>query len=106
MAKVEECQQQARLLRCILGPTLFRPLSPVASVILAWNDGIVRRLAATIYEERSLPKGTLDNGQLAILADSLEEAGCDNEEVLFHLRQQEVSHYRGCWAVDAILGKS
>ena len=30
--------------------------------------------------------GQLDNFRLALLADALEEAGCDNDEVLFHLR--------------------
>ncbi len=30
--------------------------------------------------------GVLDPVRLAILADALEEAGCDNEDILFHLR--------------------
>ncbi|HEY7154673.1 MAG TPA: hypothetical protein VH575_11995 [Gemmataceae bacterium] len=105
-AREAECAAQATLLRCIFGPVLFRPLSPVAPAILVWNDGTVQRLAAAIYEERALPAGTLDNGRLAILADALEEADCDNEEVLSHLRQQGVSHYRGCWVIDLLLKKA
>jgi hypothetical protein len=105
-AREAECAAQAALLRCIVGPTLFRPLLPVAPFILEWNDGTVRRLAAAIYEERALPAGTLDNGRLAILADALEEADCDNEEVLSHLRQQGVSHYRGCWVIDLLLNRA
>ncbi len=53
----------------------------------------------TIYEERRF-----DN--LPILADALEEAGCDNPAILGHLRQQGQVHVRGCWCLDAVLGKS
>jgi hypothetical protein len=34
---------------------------------------------------------------LPILVDALEDAGCDNADVL--------SHLRGCWVIDLILGK-
>jgi hypothetical protein len=96
---------QAALLRCIIGPTLFRPLPPVANAILAWIDGTVRRLAAAIYEDRCLPEGTLDMGRLAVLADALEEAGCTEVEILGHLRGPG-PHVRGCWPIDALLGKT
>jgi hypothetical protein len=64
--------------------------------------------------------GALDPVTLAVLADALEDAGCDNEDLLRHLRGQERCpvphhdhdwrkfrgpHVRGCWAVDCILGK-
>jgi hypothetical protein len=52
-----------------------------------------------------VPQGTLDNGRLAVLADALEEAGLENQEVLQHLREQGKEHYRGCWAVDLVLRK-
>jgi hypothetical protein len=38
------------------------------------------------------------------LADALEEAGCDNEELLSHCREPG-EHVRGCWALDLLLGK-
>lgn len=38
-------------------------------------------------------------------ADALEEAGCDNAEVLSHCRG-DGPHVRGCWVVDMLLGKS
>ena len=38
------------------------------------------------------------------LADSLEDAGCHDWQVLGHLRGPG-PHVRGCWAVDLILGK-
>jgi hypothetical protein len=54
-------------------------------------------LAQAIYDERAFDR-------LPILADALLDAGCDNEELLAHLRS-EGPHVRGCWAVDLILGK-
>jgi hypothetical protein len=50
----------------------------------------VRRLAASIYEER----GTLDAVRLGMLAEA---------ELLAHLRKPG-PHWRGCWAVDHIIG--
>src|SRR5579872_1463210 len=66
---------------------------------LVWNDGTVRRLAEAIYDVRSLPDGHLDNTRLAILADALEDAGCDNVDILNHCRLPGV-HVRGCWLLD------
>jgi hypothetical protein len=83
----------------------FRPSPPLSAVVLAWNDRTVPRLAEAIYEERQMPAGTLDPGRLAILADALLDAGCDDEALLAHLRSPG-PHVRGCWAVDVILGKS
>lgn len=55
-------------------------------------------------DERELPSGHLDAGQLAILADALEDAGCDNADILDHCRS-DGPHVRGCWVVDLLLGK-
>ena len=41
---------------------------------------------------------------LLILADALEDAGCDNADLLDHCRRPG-EHVRGCWVVDALLGK-
>ena len=49
--------------------------------------------------------GPLDSDRLAVLADALEEAGCENEDILQHLRGPG-PHVRGCWVVDLVLGKS
>jgi hypothetical protein len=70
----------------------------------AWLTANVRELAQTTYEERELPEGALDPARLAILADALEEAGCDNADILGHLRGRG-EHVRGCWALDLILRK-
>ncbi|MDY3553595.1 hypothetical protein R5W24_002698 [Gemmata sp. JC717] len=42
---------------------------------------------------------------MPILADALQDAGCDNDDILNHCRADTV-HARGCWVVDAVLGKS
>lgn len=101
----KEIKCQSALLRDIAGNP-FHSLPLLDLTWLTWNENILRRLADAIYEDRLLPTGTLDAGRLAVVADALEEGGCDNEEILAHLRQQGVSHYRGCWVIDLLLNKS
>jgi hypothetical protein len=91
------------LLRDIFGNP-FRPPPRLEPAWLAWNGGTVRRLARSAYEDRDLPAGTLNPSCLAVLADALEEAGCDDRDLLRHLRSRG-PHVRGCWAVDLLLGK-
>jgi hypothetical protein len=93
---------QAALLRDVFGNP-FHPIA-ISAAILAWNDRTIPKLAQAIYEERQLPSGRLDRARLAVLADALEEAGCDNEELIQHCRSAG-PHVRGCWAVDLLLGK-
>jgi hypothetical protein len=93
---------QCDLLRDIFGNP-FRPTT-LDSARLTWNDSAVARLAQAAYEERQMPAGTLDNARLAVLADALEEAGCTNGDILGHLRGPG-PHVRGCFALDALLGK-
>jgi hypothetical protein len=94
---------QCLILRDIFGLLPFRPTT-IHPDVLASNDGLVIRLAQSIYEDRQLPAGTLDAGRLAILADALLDAGADDEEVLAHLRS-ESPHVRGCFVLDLILGR-
>jgi hypothetical protein len=93
---------QCHILRDIL-PNPFR-LVNLDPDWLAWNGGIVRRLAEAADEERPLPSGQLDSARLAVLADALEDAGCDNADLIAHLRHPG-PHWRGCFALDAVLGK-
>jgi hypothetical protein len=51
-----------------------------------------------MYESR-------DISSMPILADALEEAGCNNAEVLAHCRSDGL-HARGCWVLDLLLGKA
>jgi hypothetical protein len=82
----------------------FCPSPPLPPAVLAWNDGTIPRIAEAIYQERKMPEGTLDTGRLAILADALLDAGCNDEELIAHCRG-EGPHVRGCFAIDLILGK-
>jgi hypothetical protein len=74
----------------------FRPVT-LDPVWVQWNAGTVRKMAQAIYDERAFDR-------LPILADALEEAGCDNRDVLDHCRSTG-EHVRGCWVVDLLLGK-
>jgi hypothetical protein len=87
------------LLREVFGNP-FRPVA-VDPAWLAWRGGTVGRLAQAAYEERQLPSGHLDAARLAVLADALEDAGCQDDELLGHLRGAG-PHVRGCWALDLV----
>jgi hypothetical protein len=94
---------QANLLRDIFSNPFHPP--PVRDPTwLTWNNGLVQVLAQVAYDDRLLPAGTLDTARLAVLADALEEAGCDYADILTHLRSPG-PHVRGCWVVDLLLGK-
>jgi hypothetical protein len=94
---------QCSLLRDIIGNP-FRPPPSLPPPVLAWSDRTVPRIAQGIYDERRLPEGTLDAARLAVLADALLDAGCDDEDLIAHCRHPG-PHVRGCWALDLILGK-
>lgn len=93
---------------------------------LTWRGGTVPRLARSIYDRRAWE-------ELGVLADALEEAGCDDAEILRHLRgygpcpcryggrcavshcdfgpesdhgwrKLRGPHVRGCWVTDLLLG--
>ena len=87
-----EMAAQADLLRCIFGNP-FRPVTLNPS----WRTSNVVGLAQSIYADRAFDR-------LPILADALEDAGCDNADILNHCRQPG-EHVRGCWVVDLVLGK-
>jgi hypothetical protein len=91
------------LLREIFGNP-FHPVT-ISPSCLTWNDGTIPRLTQTTYDRRILPACTFDKARLAILADALEEGGCTDEQILTHLRS-DGEHYRGCWVLDLLLGKS
>jgi hypothetical protein len=84
-----------RFLREVLGNP-FHPVGIEPSVLI-WNDSTVPRLAQVIYDERAFDR-------LPILADALEDAGCNNADILGHCRGSG-EHVRGCWVVDLLLGK-
>jgi hypothetical protein len=98
--KASEGAVQCGLLQDIFGPLPFRPVE----IHLAWLNPTELVLAQAAYDNRSLPAGTLDPTRLAVLSDALEEGGCDNADILAHLRSPGL-HVRGCFAVDLALGR-
>lgn len=90
----------ARILREEMTSDPFRPIafSPT------WRTRTVLAIASSAYETRHHETGYLDNDELAILADALEDVGCDRASILEHLRSAG-PHVRGCWAVDLILSQ-
>lgn len=83
---------QADLLRDIFGNP-FRP----ATFSLEWRTDTAVTIARTMYDSR-------DFSAMPILADALQDAGCDSEDILSHCRDTSLTHVRGCWVVDLVLG--
>ncbi|MBY0458303.1 MAG: hypothetical protein K2V38_13260 [Gemmataceae bacterium] len=71
-------------------PVIFNP---------TWRTPDVTLIAQNAYDAR-------DFSALPILADAIQDAGCDSEELLAHLRDPHATHVRGCWALDLVLGKA
>ncbi len=61
----------------------------------AWRTPAVLALARHIRDDH-------DGSVLPILADALEEAGCQDEDVLKHCRES-AGHRHGCWVVAMLL---
>jgi hypothetical protein len=64
-----------------------------------WRTSTAVAIAKGMYDTR-------DFSAMPILADALQDAGCDNEDVLNHCRVADGVHVRGCWVVDLVLGKA
>ncbi len=90
---MKESTVQANLIRDIFG-------NPFRAVIFLpeWRTDTALALARQMYESR-------DFSAMPILADALQDAGCDSEEMLGHCRATSETHVRGCWVVDLVLGK-
>jgi hypothetical protein len=94
--RVEENRLHRRgveILRDVIGPQVV-----VAPELLAWRGGTIPKLARAIYDGRRWE-------DLPVLADALEEAGFNDEEMVNHCRQQGMVHVRGCWLLGLLLGK-
>jgi hypothetical protein len=83
----------AYYLRDIFGNP-FRPVAFEPN----WRTSTVVAIARSVYESREF-------APIPLLADALQDAGCENEEILKHCRSAG-PHVRGCWVVDLILGKN
>jgi hypothetical protein len=62
-----------------------------------WRTSAAVAIAQGMYDAREF-SGT------PILADALQDAGCDSAEILDHCRGPG-PHIRGCWVIDLVLGK-
>jgi hypothetical protein len=89
----EERIAQGPLLRDIVG----NPFRPVAFAP-EWRTSTAVALARGMYESR-------DFTAMPILADALQDAGCDSDDILNHCRDAQAAHVRGCWVVDLVLDK-
>jgi hypothetical protein len=65
----------------------------------AWRTDTAVSLARAMYDAR-------DFSAMPILADALQDAGCDSDAILSHCRDTSLTHVRGCWVTDLVLGKS
>jgi hypothetical protein len=97
-------RETAAIITDIFG-AILSSAKPLASGLLAQNDRRIMLLGQAAYDGRILPSGHLDLTRLAVLADALEEADCDNADILSHLRGPG-PHVRGCWVVDLLTGRA
>ena len=88
----EERRWQASVLRDIFNPFHTITLDP------SWLTSTVTTLARTMYDTR-------DFSAMPILADALQDSGCEDTQVLSHCRGPG-PHVRGCWVCDLCLNKS
>jgi hypothetical protein len=91
--KIRPKEGQPGLLRDIFGPLPFRPVvfSPARRTDTALS------LARQMYDSREF-------SAMPILADALQDTGCDSTDILDHCRGPG-PHVRGCWVVDLVFGK-
>ncbi len=89
--------QQSRVMRAVvweIAGNLFRPVTFYPT----WRTSTAVTLATQMYDRREF-------SAMPILADALQDAGCDAEDVLDHCRDAHAQHTRGCWVLDRVLGK-
>jgi hypothetical protein len=85
-----EGRAQHEVLREIVGPGAPDPRWP------QWRTSDVLALGRAVHRDQ------VYDG-MPILADALQDAGCDDEMVLAHCREG-TGHVRGCWVVDLAMG--
>jgi hypothetical protein len=97
LAAGEQAKGLRRTYMGILRDVVGNPFRPV-SFDPSWLTPTVTTLARQMYDTR-------DFSAMPILADALEDSGCaDGQVVLGHCRGPG-PHVRGCFVVDALLGK-
>jgi hypothetical protein len=89
-AEAETRRRQCGVVREVFG----NPFRPVA-IDPTWQTPDVVALAGRIYHDRRFDR-------MPELADTLEDAGCTDADLLGHPRGPG-PHARGCWALDLLL---
>jgi hypothetical protein len=84
------------LLSTVVRDLFGNPFRPI-TLNPTWLTSTVLSLAGQMYDSR-------DFCPMPILADALQDAGCDNADILQHCRGPG-PHVRGCWVVDKLLSK-
>jgi hypothetical protein len=87
-----------QLLRDRFGPVPFEGVV-INPSLLSWQDGTVVKLARAIRRRRRF-------GDIPVLADALEEAGCDSQAILAHCREQGSNHGPNCWVLRLLLKRA
>ncbi|QEL15693.1 hypothetical protein [Limnoglobus roseus] len=87
-----EYRWQSQVLRCLFGNPFH-----ASTIESSWLTSTAIALAEGIYADKAFDR-------LPILADALQDTGCENADILTHLRG-DGPHVRGCWALDLVLGK-
>ena len=104
-ARVQRHRELCDLFREIIGnpfaartavPTWMHSPSPPGWLIRVSEPA--RGIAIAMHRDQAYDR-------FPILADSLEEEGCTDEDLLLHMRLPH-HHVRGCWALDLIVGKN
>jgi hypothetical protein len=85
-------EQMENVIRDIFG----NPFCPI-TFSPSWRTDTAVTLARQMYDSRNF-------SAMPILADALQDAGCDSAAILDHCRGPG-PHVRGCWVVDLVLGK-
>lgn len=83
-------EKRAAQIRCVI------PYQPVKRS-RHWRTTTVVALATSLYD-------SCDFSAMPLLADALQDASCENEQMLAHCRGSG-PHVRGCWVVDLLLQK-
>jgi hypothetical protein len=91
----EASARMSALAQEILGSPFHKPAFDPAWLMC--NNGAAQHIAEQIA-------ATGNFADMPILADAIEDAGCRDEELLRHCRQER-THVLGCWALDAVLGR-
>jgi hypothetical protein len=89
---VAEGNDACAAIRDVIGNPFRRPV--VDPDWLRWNDSTVQRIATSITDGNAFDR-------MPILADALEDAGCNSVEILQHCRETRL-HVRGCWMLELL----